>query len=80
MHATKDCWTLQSLFLNKLREGSLELTQREPEVQRNPLPNHKGKLVVAIIIHGSSADLEAKESKGSFHPATVKTFKSNAKF
>ena len=80
MHATKDCWTLQSLFLNKLRERTLELTQREPEVQRNPLPNHKGKIVVAIVIHGSSADLEAKESKGSFHPNTVKTFQRNPKF
>ena len=42
-HSTKDCWTLRRLFHKKLREETLELTQEEPEVQRNPLPNHKGK-------------------------------------
>ena len=38
-HSTKDCWTLRRLFHKKLREGTLELTKKEPEVQRNPLPN-----------------------------------------
>ena len=42
-HSTKDCWTLRRLFQKKLREGTLELTQKESEVQRNPLPNHKRK-------------------------------------
>ena len=42
-HSTKDCWTLHRLFHKKLREGTLELTQKELEMQRNPLPNHKGK-------------------------------------
>lgn len=28
-HATKDCWTLRRLFHKKLREGTLDLTQRE---------------------------------------------------
>ena len=31
-HSTKDCWTLRRLFHKKLREGTLELTQKEPEV------------------------------------------------
>ena len=31
-HSTKDCWTLRTLFHKKLREGTLELTQKEPEV------------------------------------------------
>jgi len=70
-HSTKDCWTLRRLFHKKFRKGTLELTQREPEVQRNPLPNHKGKGVVAVVIHTNPA--EAKESEGSFHPSTVKT-------
>ena len=30
-------------FHKKLREGTLELTQKKPEMQRNPLLNHKGK-------------------------------------
>ena len=38
-------------FFKKLREGALELTQWEPKVQRNPLPNHKGKRVVVMAIH-----------------------------
>ena len=50
-HSTKDCWTLCRLFHKKLREETLELTQKEPEVQRNPLPNHKGKGVVAVVIY-----------------------------
>ena len=49
-HSTKDCWTLCRLFHKNLREGTLELTQKEPEVQRNPLPNHKGKRMVAVVI------------------------------
>ena len=71
-HSTKDCWTLYRRFHKKLREVILELTQKEPEVQRNPLPNHKGKGVVAVVTHGNPA--EAEELEGSFHPSIVKTF------
>ena len=77
-HSTKDCWTFRRLFHKKLREGTLELTQKEPEVQRNPLPNQKGKGVVAVVIHGNSA--EAEEFEGSFHPSTVRTLQKNPKF
>jgi len=49
----------------------LELTQWEPKVLRNLLPNHKGKGVVVVVIHGNSAEVE--ESDESFHPSTVKT-------
>ena len=52
-HSTKDCWTLWRLFHKNFREGTLELTQWEPEVQTNPLPNHKGRGVVAMVIHGT---------------------------
>ena len=69
-HSTKDCWTLRRLFHKKFRKGTLELTQWELEVQRNTLPNHKGKGVVAVVIHGNPAEVE--ESEGSFHPSTVK--------
>ena len=47
-------------------------------MQRNPLPNHKGKGVVAVVIHGNP--VEAEESKESFHPSTVRTFQKNPKF
>ena len=42
-HSTKDCWTLRRLFHKKLREGTLKLTQKEPEVQRNPCLTTKEK-------------------------------------
>ena len=79
-HSTKDCWTLRRLFHKKLRKGTMELTQWKPEVKRNPLPNHKGKGVVVVVIHANPADVEAKELEGSFHPNIVKTFQKNPKF
>ena len=77
-HSSKDCWTLRRLFHKKLREETLELTQKEPKVQRNPLPNHKGKGVVAVVIRGNPA--EAEEPEGSFHPSTIRTLQKNPKF
>ena len=77
-HSTKDCWTLRRLFHKKLREGTLELTQKEPKVQRNLIPNHKGKGVVAIVIYRNPA--EAEESEGSFYPSIVRTLQKNPKF
>ena len=56
----------------------MELTQKEPKVLRNLLPNHKGKGVVAVVIHGNPA--EAEEFKASFHPITVRTLQKNPKF
>ena len=47
-------------------------------MQRNPLSNHKGKGVVAVVIYGNPAEVE--ESEGSFHPSTIKTFQKNPKF
>ena len=47
-------------------------------MQRNPLPNHKGKGVVAVVIHGNPA--KAEEPEGSFHPSTVRTLQKNPKF
>ena len=77
-HSTKDCWTLCRIFHKKLRDGTLELTQRELKVQRNPLHNHKGKGVVAVMIHRNSA--KAKESERSFHPSIVRTPQKSLKF
>ena len=77
-YSTKDCWTLRRLFHKKLREGTLEFTQKEPKVQRNPLPNHKVKGVVAVVIHGNPA--EAKNSEGSFQLSIVRTLQKNPKF
>ena len=42
------------------------------------MPNHKGKGMVAVVIHGNPA--EAGESEGSFHLSTVRTLQKNPKF
>ena len=47
-HPTAECLALRRLVHRRIKEGTLELSQQE--VQRNPLPNHKGKGVVAIVI------------------------------
>ena len=47
-HPTAKCWVLHRLVHYRIKEGTLELSQQD--VQRNPLPNHKGKGVVAIVI------------------------------
>ena len=52
----------------RIREGTLELCQLE--VQRNPLSNHKGKGVAAVVI---SADLGEDEEERSALPATTIT-------
>ena len=47
-HPTVECWALRRLVYQRIKEGTLELSQSE--VQRNPLPNHKGKGVATIVI------------------------------
>ena len=47
-HPITECWVLRRLVHCRIKEGTLELSQQE--VQRNPLPNHKGKGVAAVVI------------------------------
>ena len=42
------------------------------------MPNHKGKGVVAVVIHRNPTEVE--EFEGSFHLSTVRTLKKNPKF
>ena len=53
----------------------MELTQQEPEVQRNPLPNHKVKGVVAVVIHGNLAEAKAEGWKDPFIQAQSGPFR-----
>ena len=48
-----------------MKEGTLELSQLE--VQRNLLPNHKGKGIAAVVIY---ADPNEDEEERSALPAT----------
>ena len=59
---------LRRLVHRRIKEGTLELTQQE--VQRNPLPNHKGKGVAAVVI---SANPGEDEEENLALPATAIT-------
>ena len=60
----------------KIKEGTLELTQQE--VQRNPLLNHKGKGIAAVVI---CADLgEDEEENLALLAAAITTLQQSAKF
>ena len=47
-HPTVECWALCRLVHRRIKEGTLELSQQE--VQRDPLPTHKGKGVAVVVI------------------------------
>ena len=47
-HPTTEYQALRRLVYRRIKEDTLELTQQE--VQRNPLPNHKGKGVAAVVL------------------------------
>ena len=47
-HPTAEYWVLRRLVHRRIKECTLELTQQE--VQRNPLPNHKGKGIAVVVI------------------------------
>ena len=67
-HPTAECWALRKLVHRRIKEGTLELTQQE--VQRNPLPNHKGKGVAAVVI---CADPREDEEENLALPAAAIT-------
>ena len=61
---------------HRIKEGTLELSQQE--VQRDPLPNNKGKGVAAVVI---CTDLEEDEEENSALPATaITTLQQSSKF
>ena len=60
----------------RIKEGTLELSQQE--VQRNLLPNHKGKGVAAVVIY---ADLgEDEEENLALLAAAITTLQQSSKF
>ena len=67
---------LHKLVHRRIKESTLELTQQE--FQRNPLPNHKGKGVAAVVI---CVDPGEDEEENLALPASViTTLQQNAKF
>ena len=75
-HAIAECWALHRLFHRRIKEGTLELTQ--PEVQRNPLPNHKEKGVVLVVIFADLGDEE--EERPSLPMGAIMTFQKSSQF
>ena len=67
-HPIAECWVLRRLVHRKIKKGTLELSQLE--VQRNSLPNHKGKGIAAVVI---CADLGEDEEERSALPAAAIT-------
>ena len=75
-HATAECWPLCRLVHCEIKEGTLELSQ--PKVQRNPLPNYKGKRVVSVVI---CTDLgEDEEEKPALPTTTITTLQKSSRF
>lgn len=75
-HPTAKYWALCRLVHNRFKERTLELSQ--PEVQRNSLPNHKGKAVATVKI---CADLREDEEKSlALLVAMFTTLQKSSKF
>ena len=68
-HPTAECWALRRLVHRRIKEGTLELSQQE--VQKNPLPNHKGKGVAAVVISADPG--EDKEENLALPAAAITT-------
>ena len=60
---------------SRIKEGTLELSQQE--VQRNPLPNHKGKGVAVVVI---CVDPGEDEENLALPAATITTLQRSSKF
>lgn len=73
---TTECWALHRLVHCKIRKGTLELSY--PVVQRNPLLNHKGKGVVAIVICVDPR--EDEEERPILPAATITTLQKSSRF
>ena len=60
----------------KIKEGTLELSHSK--VQRNPLPNHKGKVVAAVIICADPE--EDKEERAALLATAITTLQKSSRF
>ena len=61
---------------HRIKEGTLELSQQE--VQRNPLPNNKGKGVATVVICADSR--EDEEENPTLPAATITTLQQSSTF
>ena len=74
-HPTTECWALRKLVHHRIKERTLELSQQE--VQRKPLPNHKGKDVAVVVICVDPG--EDKEENLALPAAAITTLQRSSK-
>ena len=74
-HLTTECWVLYRLVHCRIKERTLELSQQE--VQRKPLPNHKGKDVAVVVICVDPG--EDKEENLALPAAAITTLQRSSK-
>jgi hypothetical protein len=85
-HPIADCRSLRWELNRKIQDGTLQLSQEQQRVHKNPFPNHRkdqGKAVVSVIIQGSTSDMEVDESAAAdttLALATVRTLQKSPKF
>lgn len=48
-HSTENCWTLKCKIQDLINQNILTFSEEKPNVKTNPLPNHSGVLVNAVI-------------------------------
>ena len=60
----------------RIKEGTLELSQ--PNIQRNPLPNHKGKGVATVVICVDPG--EDKKESSTLLAVAITTLQKSSKF
>ena len=75
-HPIAECWVLCRLVHHRIKEGTLELTPQE--VQRNPLPNHKGKGIAAVVICANPG--EDEEENPALPATAITTLQQSTKF
>ena len=75
-HPTTECWALYRLVHHRIKEGTLELSRSE--VQRNPLLNHKGKGVAAVVICADPG--EDEEERPTLPVAAITTLQKSSRF
>ena len=85
-HLTADCRSFRWELNRKIQDCTLQLSPKQQRVHKNPFPNHRkdqGKVVVSVVIQGSTNDMEVDESavaNTTLTPAAMRTLQKSPKF
>ncbi len=67
------------MFQTKIKDGTIELSKPQQEVQRNPLPQH-GRGATAVVIHGNVANLDMDKEEIALSESTIVALQKSPKF